>query len=675
MKLKFKLSPDAVIWISALIAVVMLTSSYIELNQSKKEIYQLLYEHSSSLLESIIQSSTNTLNSSYEIEDLIAQRLFNNARLIKKLDALGSLTENDLIKIGKENKLYRINIFDAKGYRVMSNRIPEPGHIHGEENINRYDELSPILNKEAKELIIGLKSAEFTDEERFAVAVARLNNKGAIVVNIDAKDFLDFRKKIGIGAILKQMSAHHGIEYIILQDTIGILAASEKIDTVDAIAQSEFLKSSLNRSTISARVTTQGGTEVYEVVKSFLLDDEFVGLFRLGVSLDDIKNVENRMLRRLIIISLILAAISIIVLSIIFTTQNLKTVSGEYEKFKTLTSSVLENMSEAVIVFDQENKITLFNKSAEKLFDVKSQRVIGNKIDHVGDGLLSFLNSRIKILSSSNLNFETKLSVKEVEKILSFSISPTEDPKTNKLTYTVVIKDLTQTKRFEEETKRNEKLSAMGELASGVAHEIRNPINAIGMIAQRLNKEFRTTSNQSEYFDITNLLRTEVNRINKIITQFLSYAKPIEINPKPADIKILFDEVYHLFEDQAKQKRISFIKLYSDSIIINIDHDLIKQSLMNIVQNAIDAVNHEGEVNLKYSKVRNDLVIQISDNGCGISDEQQKKIFDLYFTTKKDGNGLGLSISQKIISQHEGSISVTSNVNKETTFKIILPIQ
>ncbi len=269
MKLKFKLSPGAVVWISALIAVVMLTSSYIELNQSKKEIYQLLYEHSSSLLESIIQSSTNTLNSSYEIEDLIAQRLFNNARLIKKLDALGSLTENDLIKIGKENNLYRINIFDAKGYRVMSNRIPEPGHIHGEENINRYDELSPILNKEVKELIIGLKSAEFTDEERFAVAVARLNNKGAIVVNIDAKDFLDFRKKIGIGVILKQMSTHHGIEYILLQDTIGILAASEKIDTVDAIVQSEFLTSSLKKNTISARVTTQGGTEVYEVVKRF----------------------------------------------------------------------------------------------------------------------------------------------------------------------------------------------------------------------------------------------------------------------------------------------------------------------------------------------------------------------------------------------------------------------
>ena len=163
-----------------------------------------------------------------------------------------------------------------------------------------------------------------------------------------------------------------------------------------------------------------------------------------------------------------------------------------------------------------------------------------------------------------------------------------------------MIKDLTNTKRLEEEAKRNEKLSAMGELASGVAHEIRNPINAIGMIAQRLNKEFTTTSNQNEYSNITQLLRTEVNRINKIITQFLSYAKPLELNLKPVDIKSLFDEVYHLFEDQAKQKGISFIKSYSDSIMVNLDHDLIKQTLMNLVQNSIDATNSGGQIKLGY---------------------------------------------------------------------------
>jgi two-component system, NtrC family, sensor histidine kinase HydH len=673
MRLRLKLSPKAIISITVLIAAVMLISSYIELNQSKKEIFQLLYEHSSTLLESIIQSSKNTLNSSYEIEDLIADRLLDNARMIKRLDSIKSLSKEDLINISKENNLYRINIFDSKGNRILSNRIPEPEHIHGEEKVNRFNELSSILNNETDELIIGLKTAEFSDEERFAVAITRSNNKGAIVINMDAKDFLEFRKKIGIGVILQKMSSHHGIEYIILQDTIGVLAASEKIDTVESISGSDFLQTSLTTDSVFSRTTNHIGHEVYEVTKRFLFDDELIGIYRLGVSLEDIRNVENRMLRRLIIISIILAAISIIVLSIIFTTQNLKTISNEYNKFKTLTSSVLENMSEAVIVLDKKSNITLFNKSAEQLFGINSEDILGNRISLIENGALNFL----EVSESTEIiaNFEKEISLNGVQKYLSFSISTIDDTDTNQTKYTVVIKDLTETKRLEEEAKRNEKLSAMGELASGVAHEIRNPINAIGMIAQRLNKEFSPTSNQTEYSDITFLLRTEVNRINKIITQFLSYAKPIDIHKKPVELKTLFEEIYHLYEDQATQKGIKFILQNNDSLIIKIDADLIKQSLMNIIQNAFDAVNIQGEVIVQYYKYKNDLIIQISDNGVGISPDQQKKIFDLYFTTKKDGNGLGLGISQKIIVQHNGSISVTSKVNNGTTFKINLPTQ
>jgi signal transduction histidine kinase len=106
-----------------------------------------------------------------------------------------------------------------------------------------------------------------------------------------------------------------------------------------------------------------------------------------------------------------------------------------------------------------------------------------------------------------------------------------------------------------------------------------------------------------------------------------------------------------------------------------IDRDLIKQTLMNLLQNALDAVKVAGEIKLNYEKLQANLIMETSDTGIGISEEQQKKIFDLYFTTKKDGNGLGLSISQKIISQHNGSISVSSQLNKGTTFKIILPMQ
>jgi PAS domain S-box-containing protein len=675
MKFRFKLSPKAIFSITAIIAIVMLASLYLELNQSKKEIFGLLYQHSSTLLQSIIKSSENTLNASFEIEDLITERLLDNARMIKILDSLNVLNKNELRLIAQKNDLYRINIFDKQGNRVLTNRVPEPGHVYGEENINRLDELEPILKGKTKELVIGLKPAEYLEGERFAVAVARANKQGAIVVNLDAKNFLEFRKKIGIGVILNGLSSQHGIEYIILQDTLGVLAASEKIDSVESITASTFLMRAMTSDSVFSRITKQGGVEVYEVVKRFMFDNELIGLYRLGVSLEDIRNVEDRMLNRLIITSLILAAILIIVLSIIFTSQNLKTVSKEYEKFKTLTSSVLENMSEAVIVLDKEGRITLFNKTAEILFRVNSESVIGNEISFIYNGLLDFVLAKIKNLKDTTTNFEKQIAINEEDRFLSFSVSQLIDPDTQQVNFTIVIKDLTETKRLEDEAKRNEKLSAMGELASGVAHEIRNPINAIGMIAQRLNKEFLPIENQNEYIDITKLLRAEVNRINKIITQFLSYAKPIDLMLIPTDTKKYFEDIYHLFEDQAKQKNIKFVLHSNNSFSVKIDQDLIKQSLMNILQNAFDAVGKGGEVILNYFILKNDLVIEIKDNGSGISPEQQKKIFDLYFTTKKDGNGLGLSISQKIIIQHNGSIAVYSKLNNGTTFKIILPMQ
>ncbi|MBK7228135.1 MAG: hypothetical protein IPH97_04545 [Ignavibacteriales bacterium] len=211
---------------------------------------------------------------------------------------------------------------------------------------------------------------------------------------------------------------------------------------------------------------------------------------------------------------------------------------------------------------------------------------MGKNFKSLSNGALNFVKDKI---SANIQNFENELKINGEQKYLSFTISSLEDPDTSQTKYSVVIKDLTDTKRLEEEAKRNEKLSAMGELASGVAHEIRNPINAIGMIAQRLNKEFNPNENENEYLDITQILRNEVNRINKIITQFLSYAKPIDVNLRPVDIKSYLSEVYKLFEVQAKQKLIVFILQGTESITINLDADLIKQSLMNILQNAFDA--------------------------------------------------------------------------------------
>jgi two-component system sensor histidine kinase HydH len=238
--------------------------------------------------------------------------------------------------------------------------------------------------------------------------------------------------------------------------------------------------------------------------------------------------------------------------------------------------------------------------------------------------------------------------------------------------HTIIINDITESRLIEEQSKRNEKLIAMGELASGVAHEVRNPINSIGMIAQRLSREFVPKNDAEEYSSITSLLKDEVIRINKIITQFLKYAKPLDIQLSGIEMSRYMAEIYQMFSDQAAQRKINFKIEGEKNLIAKIDPELYKQAILNIIQNAFDAVNNGGKILVKYLKKDDYFFVTVTDNGKGIEKKDQRKIFDLYYTTRKEGTGLGLSISQKIISQHNGLIDFTTS-SDGTTFKIKTP--
>ena len=671
MKFLKNLHPKIIIAVAITVGALMIGSAFIELEQSKSEILHLLNEQSNSLIGTVVQSSINALNSSEEIENLVAERLFNNASLIRSLDSLNLLTHKKLVEIGKENDLYRINIFEKNGNRILSNRVPEPDHPHGEENVNRSEELKPILKNGLNRFVIGLKEAEYVDEQRFAVAIARSNKRGAIVLNLNAAQFLEFRKRIGLGKIIRDLSENRGIEYLVLQDSIGILAAGASVDSISSIESDPFLVDAFSNDKIYTRMHPFKDHEVYETVKRLVYKNEFIGIYRLGLSLDEFTAVEQRMYRRIIIISLVLATIAIIILSVFFTNQNLKSVSDEYKRFKTFASTILENMGEAVIVINSQKIITLFNKASEDLFGKLNKDVLNSNLESVSKNISESFDLFIK--SKETIDFEIQTIINDKVNYLGLNFTENLAEKNEEKSYTIVINNLTEKRKLEEDSKRKEKLSAMGELASGVAHEIRNPINAIGMIAQRLNKEFKVENDKEDYNHITTLLRDEIKRINKIISQFLNYAKPLDLQIREVDSKEYFDDIFSLFEDQAKNREITFTKSSVVAYKIKIDPELIKQALMNLIQNSFDAITTNGKVELKYYKTNTNLIIEISDNGKGIPEEIKNKIFDLYFTTRNEGTGLGLSITQKIISEHNGRIEVFSQPNVQTKFTITLP--
>jgi PAS domain S-box-containing protein len=669
-----QLRPRYIIAVTLVIAAVMVISAVFELSQSKKELNQLMVEEAASLVETISMSSSNAVLSNDEIEELISQRLLSTARITSYLDSIKILSQKDLEMIARENNVFRINIFDKKGDKVIGSYIPDSSHLNIPSKHQPKDFFEPILKGEKDEIIIGLKEARHEEGERFAIAVKRKSNKGgAIVVNVDASYLLEFRKKIGFGKMIQDIGDNSGVEYILLQDDKGIIAASKTIKEMGSIEADKFLSNAYESDSVYTREVDFEGHKVFEVVKAFRVGGEKLGLFRLGLSMDQMNALESRMIRRGIILSLVLFVIAVIVISSIFVSQNLASVKKEYERVQTYSGNVIQNMTEALVTTDKEGRITIFNKNAENLFAAAEQDVIGNNfikalgdrfqfIEEILNGKDDLLNTEIEYKHSGGSN-----------RILLVSTTKVFDQKGDIDSFTVVFRDITDIRSMERQVQQHEKMAAMGELASGVAHEIRNPLNAISMVAQRYKKEFKPAENKKEYNSLTDVLLTETKRVNNIIQQFLRFARPPKLNKTPVKIDNLVKDVSAMIEPQCKSKGLGFVVNCDCEIFVNLDIDLMKQVLLNILQNSIDATD-KGKISVRVEKVKNKMIFELSDTGSGIPKDKLDKIFNLYFTTKPSGTGMGLSIVQQIISQHNGFLRVESEPDKGTKFIIEIPV-
>jgi signal transduction histidine kinase len=214
----------------------------------------------------------------------------------------------------------------------------------------------------------------------------------------------------------------------------------------------------------------------------------------------------------------------------------------------------------------------------------------------------------------------------------------------------------------------------MGELASGVAHEIRNPLNTISTIVQQLNKDFEPKQNLEEYRLLANLVGKEINRINETIKDFLRFSKPEKIKLNSFLFSDLIKQIESQYTPMLSDKGIIFEINYSWDGQVNWDKNKILQVFMNLIQNSFDAIESNGKIQMMINKDGDELSIIINDNGSGIPSHLQNKIFNLYYTTKANGTGIGLSLVQRIVFEHNGTIKFISEENVGTELIIKLPI-
>ncbi|WLR43179.1 PAS domain S-box protein [Bacillus carboniphilus] len=332
---------------------------------------------------------------------------------------------------------------------------------------------------------------------------------------------------------------------------------------------------------------------------------------------------------------------------------------------------LIQNSVDTIAVI-HENKWVFINESGLKLFNVPNySNILGhdvfsnlNKEYHSNvKEMFSHILCKVKEKTIANLTWATPNQQEVYTEMISLPTTYFGEPAVQ-----VILRDLSERKQAEELMLQSEKLSVAGQLAAGIAHEIRNPLTAIKGFLQLMRGE---ELKNDEYVDI---VFSELNRVELILSELLLLAKPQKAQLKEIAIHKILNDVITLLETEANMKNVQIVKDIKQEEPIVCDENQIKQVFINLIKNAIEAMPNGGKVNVELeNKSNHEIVIKVVDEGEGIPDHLIKKLGEPFITTKPNGTGLGLMITYKIIHHHQGAINVYSKKGKGTTFEVLLP--
>lgn len=336
---------------------------------------------------------------------------------------------------------------------------------------------------------------------------------------------------------------------------------------------------------------------------------------------------------------------------------------------------LVDSMVSGVITLDNNGRVLAVNNAAKMILNLDDS-MIGRDLKELGLFKSEILNDVDKTLNDNENHpyREYKLTNRVQGDItLGITIFAVFEKGTNKIGASILMHDLTEVKQLRMDLENKNKLAALGEMSAGLAHQLRNSLGAVLGYTTLIKK--RMLKNDIDINPVVNL-EDETREAEQLINKFLSFARPMAFNPSSADVVRLIEDVIESFKISLRNEKIK-INL-SNSIkrrLIKCDSLLLKQALSNIIDNAALAYdNHHGLIEIKLSEVNNNLIIKIIDYACGIKSDDLEHIFTPFYSTRPSGNGLGLSLTQKIINLHDGHISVKSTVDRGTEFSILLPI-
>ncbi len=486
--------------------------------------------------------------------------------------------------------------------------------------------------------------------------------------------------------LLIETAQQPGVDYLIITDAEGRIVADSDPGMVGDAYGTDLDLATLSRQGAAQWRIVAGaeGPDTFEVYRRFAPRDEPYGGFNgrsrgasyvifVGLNMAPVQAAHEQDRRNTIITASVLLLISIAGIVSLLLAMGYRSARASLSRVKALSDSLVEHMPVGIVAVDPGGRVMVFNDTAQALFGRASEAVIGKpSSDILPPACLEMLRG---------LGHERPMIEKEFDCTIGQGrMVPLEviaavlrDDEGGVIGRIALFRDLSELQHLRKEVERSQRLAAVGSLAAGVAHEIRNPLSSLKGFATYFRQRY---GGVPEDVKVADIMIQEVDRLNRVITELLEFSRPMELKRKATDLAGLVRNALGTIEGHARERGIAVQAHLPPGLPeAAIDPDRMTQVFLNLFLNALAAMDRGGVLTVGIARQDDDtLRVSVADTGTGISREDLGRVFDPYFTTKPSGTGLGLAIVHRIVEAHGGEIRLESEPGKGTTFSILLPI-
>jgi PAS domain S-box-containing protein len=646
----------------------ILILAYSGVSSSKQNMLKLLVSEGESLMQSLIISAQNNVAASAIAEQATTDRIVDLAATLGELIDESPAHIDSLAVYERRYRLERIDIVDSSR-QIIASSWPETIGDRILPDDERGVAVDSVISGQTNLAVCMPPISVLPRDEYVKVAVA--TDAGVIVLHALTGKLTDFQESLGIGFLVRQLGSQQGVDYVVLQAEEGIVLASRDIGWMVAIEADTFLTNAVVHGAIAHRIREFEGREILEVVRAFRSDALPSALFRLGMSMESYHRLAADSVKQLVILSAVLFVLGIVGSYAVVSGRRLRRTAVDLERLQSLTNEIIDSVEAAVVATNRSGTVTIFNPEAEQIYSRSARAAIGKPYrDLFPEDELGL--ERVRIDTAAVVRGEIRLR-RDGGGVLHLlvSASPIQTADGAFAGAVSIAYDLTEIKRLEQSARASERLSELGNLAAGVAHEIRNPLNSISMAAQRLKTEFSPSEHRDEYDDFLTTITAEIERLNSIIKDFLALARGGKLDKVLVDLKEYLRDIVSLVSLEAESRRVHLTYEVEPGLKANLDRDEMKKVIVNLLKNGIEAAPPEGRVTMTARAADSGQAqIEISNSGESIPEEIRQRIFQPYFTTKTEGTGLGLAICHRIVADHGGRLELVAD--QPTTFRVVI---